>query len=352
MTLSRDPIIPERLETPRLTLRMFEEADWDALHEMFSDEDCVRYTIGAPLNRWQTWRTLASYLGHWQLRGYGPYAVVERSTSAMMGAVGLWFPGEWPEPEIKWSLAQRFWGSGFATEAASAVRDMAAVHFKWTRLISLVLPANERSKAVALRLGARFEKSIPFRDTVTEMFVYDLAERRSALTTLSPGTGIPVREWIHPRGRFVASTDPARLDLDLIHGVLRETYWSPGIPRGIVCRAIAGSIAFGVYATSGGQVGFARVVTDRATFAYLADVFIVETERGRGLGKWLMSIIVEHPDLQNLRRWLLGTRDAHALYAQFGFTPLGAPERFMERHDPNVYARLNDAAGPRRGGSG
>jgi len=148
-------------------------------------------------------------------------------------------------------------------------------------------------------------------------------------------------EWLHPGGQYVISADPARMDLDVVHGVLSQSYWSPGIPREVVRRAIAGSVAFGVYATGGGQVGFARVVTDRATFAYLADAFIVEAERGRGLGKWLMSVIVEHPDLQDLRRWLLATRDAHGLYAQFGFTPLRAPERFMERHDPDVYARIS-----------
>jgi GNAT superfamily N-acetyltransferase len=147
--------------------------------------------------------------------------------------------------------------------------------------------------------------------------------------------------WLHPGGQYVVSTDPARLDLDVIHGVLRESYWSPGIPREVLMRAIQGSLSFGLYAASGGQVGFARVVTDRATFAYLADVFVVASERGRGLGKWLVSVIIAHPDLQGLRRWLLATRDASGLYAQFGFTPLRAPERFMERHDPGVYARLS-----------
>jgi GNAT superfamily N-acetyltransferase len=112
-----------------------------------------------------------------------------------------------------------------------------------------------------------------------------------------------------------------------------------------VRRAIDGSLAFGVYATAAGQVGFARVVTDGATFAYLADVFVVPAERGRGLGKWLMSVIVAHPDLQDLRRWLLATRDAHALYAGFGFTPLKVPERFMERHDPEVYERIAGSSG-------
>jgi GNAT superfamily N-acetyltransferase len=148
-------------------------------------------------------------------------------------------------------------------------------------------------------------------------------------------------EWPHPDRQFLISTDRGRLDLGLIHGELRESYWSPGIPEDVVRRAIDSSIAFGVYDTAGRQVGFARVVTDRATFGYLADVFIVLSERGKGLGKWLVSVVVAHPDLQNLRRWMLATRDAHALYAQFGFAPLGAPGRFMERHDPSVYARLS-----------
>jgi RimJ/RimL family protein N-acetyltransferase len=162
------------LTTNRLTLRLVEERDWDALHEMLGDEECVRYTIGLPLTRWQTWRMLAAYVGHWQLRGYGPYAVVEQSSMTTMGVVGLWFPGDWPEPEIKWSFARRFWGCGFATEAAQAVRDMASRDLGWSRLISLILPANTRSKAVAERLGGVFERTIPFRDGVADVFRYDL----------------------------------------------------------------------------------------------------------------------------------------------------------------------------------
>ena len=172
--MSRTPLVPETLETPRLTLRMFEETDWDDLCEMFRDEECVRYTVGSPLTSWQTWRSLATYIGHWQLRGYGPYAVVDKSSAAMMGVVGLWFPGEWPEPEIKWSLTRRFWGKGFATEAAAAVRDMAATRLKWTRLASVILPENERSKAVARKIGGRHEKTFAFRETVADLFVYDL----------------------------------------------------------------------------------------------------------------------------------------------------------------------------------
>ncbi len=132
------------------------------------------------------------------------------------------------------------------------------------------------------------------------------------------------------------STDPARFDLDAIHAYLTESYWSPGIPRETVARAIANSLCFGVF-HHGRQVGFARMITDRATFAYLADVYLLEAHRGKGLAKRLMAAIMAHPDLQGLRRMMLATRDAHALYARFGFTPVKLPDRLMEKHVPDVY---------------
>lgn len=136
--------------------------------------------------------------------------------------------------------------------------------------------------------------------------------------------------------QYEISTDPNRLDLDVIHGYLTQSYWSPGVPRAIVERSIKHSLCFGVY-LDGAQVGFARVVTDRATFGYLADVFILEAHRGRGVAKKLMTTILAYPDLQGLRRLLLATRDAHGLYARHGFTPLAGPDRFMEKHRPNAY---------------
>ena len=139
-------------------------------------------------------------------------------------------------------------------------------------------------------------------------------------------------------GNYLVSTDPARLDLDFIHGYLARSYWAEGVPREIVERSIANSLCFGVYDGSK-QIGFARVITDYTTFAYLADVFIIEAHRGKGLSKFLMECIVKHPQLQGLRRWVLGTRDAHGLYAKYGFKPLAHPDRFMEKHDPDVYKR-------------
>ena len=139
---------------------------------------------------------------------------------------------------------------------------------------------------------------------------------------------------------FEISTDPARLDIDLVHRFLSEqAYWSPGVPMDIVRRAVEGSIVFGIYRGGGAQVGLARVVSDRATFAWVCDVFVLEEARGEGLGKWLMECVAAHPDLQGLRRWMLATRDAHGLYMQTGFTELHDPTRFMERWDPEIYKR-------------
>jgi GNAT superfamily N-acetyltransferase len=143
-----------------------------------------------------------------------------------------------------------------------------------------------------------------------------------------------VAEYRH--GVYVVSTDPARLNLDVIHGFLTNCYWAKGIPREVVARSIEQSLCFGVY-DGEAQVGFARVISDFATIAYLGDVFVLESHRGQRLGKWLMECVTRHPALQGLRRWILLTRDAHGLYSQFGFTPLKSAERYMELHQPDVY---------------
>ncbi|MBI3546471.1 MAG: GNAT family N-acetyltransferase [Gammaproteobacteria bacterium] len=138
------------------------------------------------------------------------------------------------------------------------------------------------------------------------------------------------------RNEFRLSTNPAELDLDVIHGFLRTAYWSENISRALLAKAIQNSLCFGVYEERR-QIGFARVISDYASFAYLADVFILEAFRGRGLAAWLVENILRHPDLQGLRRWSLATRNAHELYAKFGFTPLKHPEIFMEIHRPDIY---------------
>jgi GNAT superfamily N-acetyltransferase len=138
------------------------------------------------------------------------------------------------------------------------------------------------------------------------------------------------------RGEYNISTDRQRIDIAVVHAFLTQSYWSPGIPREVVERAIANSLCFGVYLGTQ-QAGFARVVTDKATFAYLADVFILESHRSKGLSKWLMEFITGHEELQGLRRFLLATKDAHGLYAQFGFEALANPSLLMESLKPDVY---------------
>jgi GNAT superfamily N-acetyltransferase len=140
------------------------------------------------------------------------------------------------------------------------------------------------------------------------------------------------------KSTYSISTDRSRFDLNLIHGFLTNCYWAKGIPRDVLQRSIDNALCFGVFKDSQ-QVGFARVISDYATYAYIGDVFIIELHRGQGLAKQLMHAIMTHPRLQNLRRWSLVTRDAHALYEQFGFTQLANPERYMEIRNPDIYSR-------------
>ncbi|HLK27613.1 MAG TPA: GNAT family N-acetyltransferase [Puia sp.] len=141
---------------------------------------------------------------------------------------------------------------------------------------------------------------------------------------------------------FIISDDKKLLDIEYIHDYLsNKSYWSKNIPIQIVKKSIEGSICFGVYEKQN-QIGFARVVSDKATFAYLGDVFIDENYRAKGLSKWLMEVIINYPDLQGMRRWMLGTLDAHTLYEKFGFKPLEEPTRFMHRHNPDVYVKKSD----------
>jgi GNAT superfamily N-acetyltransferase len=145
---------------------------------------------------------------------------------------------------------------------------------------------------------------------------------------------------------YEIDTDKARLDGVVIHRFLAASPWAEGIPQSVLARAIDRSIAFGLYRDRR-QVGFARVVTDWATFAYIADVFVLPEERGKGLGRWLVETVLAHPELQGLRRWLLGTRSAHGLYRRCGFSEAPAPFSFLERHDPAVYRERSSAPRPK-----
>ena len=138
------------------------------------------------------------------------------------------------------------------------------------------------------------------------------------------------------RGEFMVSSDLARMDMSVVHGYLSRAYWCEDIPRETLERAMRNSLCFGLF-EGGNQIGFARVVSDRTTFAYICDVFVLQSHQGKGLGTWLMQCVVRHPELQGLRRWHLTTRDAHSLYRKVGFTLLSKPERHMEIFRLDMY---------------
>jgi RimJ/RimL family protein N-acetyltransferase len=170
--------IPERLETDRLLLRMFVEDDWRALHEYYSDAECMRYTFRRALTEAATWRAIAGMAGQWLLRGYGPYAVEEKTKGEVLGAVGLWYPLEWPEPEIKWALARRHWGKGYASEAVRAVQQMARECVPDLSLISLIDRENLASIKLALAVGARFEREMEFAGGPFHIYRHPMDERK------------------------------------------------------------------------------------------------------------------------------------------------------------------------------
>ena len=140
-------------------------------------------------------------------------------------------------------------------------------------------------------------------------------------------------------GDYLISDNPARIDVDAVHAFLSRCYWAEGIPRDVVARSVAHSLCLGIYVADGQQVGLLRVISDYTTFAYVCDVYVLEAHRGRGLSKAMMRAYTTHPRLQNLRRQHLVTQDAHGLYAQFGFTPLGHADRHMEKRNPDIYKR-------------
>ena len=142
-----------------------------------------------------------------------------------------------------------------------------------------------------------------------------------------------------PHGNYLISDEPGRLDVAAIHAYLTSCYWADGISPDAVARALQGSLCIGLYAADGAQVGLVRVISDYATFAYLCDVYVLESHRGHGLAKAAVQATLAHPKLQGLRRVNLVTRDAHGLYARFGFTAVARPERYMEKLDPDVYRR-------------
>lgn len=162
--------IPQQLETERLVLEKITIDHWQPLHRYYADEEGTRYTTGKPLTEGESWRLVAALIGHWEIHGYGPYVLRRRSDSEVLGVCGLWYPGDWPEPEIKWALINEFAGQGYASEATRAVQRLAAAHLPQQRLISLIVAENHASVRLAEAVGARFERSMAFRGKTAQIY--------------------------------------------------------------------------------------------------------------------------------------------------------------------------------------
>lgn len=163
-------VIPLEISTERLHLRKPIADDWQGLMNYYGDEVCMKHTYKRSLADWEVWRQVATMVGHWEIHHFGPYVLVEKSTGNILGPIGLWFPLGWPEPEIKWGMRQDAWGKGYAKEGAHAVHHMAAVHLPELHLISLIAQENKASIGVAKGIGAVYERTIPFRDGVAEVY--------------------------------------------------------------------------------------------------------------------------------------------------------------------------------------
>ena len=177
-------LIPEYLETDRLILRNFRESDWRDLHAYYSDEECIRYTIGRTLTEGETWRAMAGLIGHWHLRQYGSYALENKTDHKVLGFAGLDYPNDWPEPEIQWGLCRMYWGKGYASEAVRAIKKMADQYLPDVSLISLIHPANINSIKLAEAVGAHFEREHDFRGE--KWLIYRHGSRGNPGSRLAP----------------------------------------------------------------------------------------------------------------------------------------------------------------------
>lgn len=158
-----DILVPENIKTKRLNLRQFINEDWLDIHQYYSDKEATKFTFGRSLSEGESWRAMASMMGHWQLRGYGPYALEDKVSKKIIGIAGFWYPNDWPEPEIKWALIRQYWGKGYASEAARAIQETALKYIPEIPLISFIHSDNSASIKLALNINAVFEKQLEFR---------------------------------------------------------------------------------------------------------------------------------------------------------------------------------------------
>ena len=304
------------LTTARLTLRPFAAADAGPLHRILAQDQVLRYFPRPdPPDMARVEQLISGQLRHWEEHGLGWWAVEPAEGDELLGWCGLQHLPETGEVEVGYLVSRPHWGQGLATEAARAALRFGFETCGLRSIVGIVHPENVASQRVLEKSGLVL---------VNKAEYFGMAAYRYVVTT-------------DRCGDYTINTDPAKLDLEFIHGFLdRHSYWAQGRPLAVVRKSLENSLCFGVYAGVE-QVGFARVVTDYATFGWVCDVFIAESHRGHGLGKWLIECVVTHPGLQGLRQIILATRDAHELYRRYGgFDSLPAPERWMIRRSAST----------------
>ncbi|MCV2358443.1 GNAT family N-acetyltransferase [Paucibacter sp. TC2R-5] len=324
--------IPTQLETERLILRPFVHSDWPALHAHYSDPECTRFTFGRSLSEGESWRAMASMAGHWALRGYGPYALEHKLSGAVLGAAGLWYPNDWPEPEIKWALSRAYWGQGFASEAVRAVQAMALREAPDMPLISFIKAENSASINLALAVGASLEQRREFRASAWHVYRHPgYAPQRTVIKALDPDSAA-AQALLDASNRLMAELYPA---LDSNH---LESAAGLKPSNVLFLGAWVGTELAGC-----GAVKRMAAVEGGQAYGEIKRVFVRPELRGLGLSKLLMQHLER--DLVErgigLARLQTGIRqpEALALYAALGYQrcgPYGAHEAdetgvFMEK---------------------
>jgi RimJ/RimL family protein N-acetyltransferase/predicted N-acetyltransferase YhbS len=306
---------PARLESDRLILRPFTQADWPALHAHYADPACTRFTFGRALSEGESWRAMASMAGHWALRGYGPYALEHKVTGAVIGAAGLWYPNDWPEPEIKWALSPAFWGQGFASEAVRAVQAMALRAAPEMALISFINAQNSASIRLALAVGATLEREREFRASAWHVYRHPGYGPGVEIRALDADSAA-AQALLAASDRLMMALYPA---LDSHH---LET--AQGLKR-------ADTLFLGVFVgpelVGCGAVKRLPADADGPGYGEIKRVFVQPAQRRRGLSRLLILRLEQELLAQGIASCRLetGIRQpaALALYASLGYQPRG-----------------------------
>ncbi len=317
--------------TDRLILREVTQEDIPAYKKYFVDYEVIQHLaahVPWPYPKDGVREFLNKFIFPDQGKTQWLWGIFEKENPAeLIGAVHLLREGR-PEHRGFW-LGKPFWGKGYMTEAVAPVMDYAFNHLSFEKLFFANAVGNLKSRRVKEKTGAQLIDVQPARFVNPEYTEHEIWElKKEKWNNLSPKY-------------YILNSEQNELQVDVIHSLLTNSYWSKGIPQETVSKAIKNSLCFGIYSQKK-QIGFARVVSDYATFAWLCDVIIDEKYRGHGLSKELVKLVLNHPNLKGLRRICLATKDAHALYEKFNFKVTEAPQNWMEIKDNAIYLKKEE----------